>query len=63
MVHKLIGYIHVILGLWQVHSGIVLYAEEYDSTDNYSTAFWIYIGVALATLVLLTVYVRVKAVQ
>jgi len=60
--HKLIGFILIILGLWQVQSGIALYAEEYDSTD-YSPVFWIYLGFALTALVLLTVYMRVKAVQ
>jgi DOMON domain len=55
--HKVLGVTLLVLGLWQVHSGIDLYAETFGTTD-YSTAFWGVLGAYIGFFLLLTLYVR-----
>jgi len=60
-IHKLLGFIMLFMGLWQVNTGLALYSARFG-TPNYSYVFWWCIGAFGAVILALTVYLRVKSV-
>mmetsp|Transcript_21409 Transcript_21409/g.50508 ORF Transcript_21409/g.50508 Transcript_21409/m.50508 type:complete len:716 (-) Transcript_21409:256-2403(-) len=60
--HKMLGYFLLFIGLWQVSSGIELYAAKFG-TPNLSYVYWWCIGAIASVVLALTVYVRVKEVK
>jgi len=57
--HKFVGVSLLAMGLWQVSSGIELYAHEFDTTD-YTLWFWVYIGSFAAIVTILFIWNKTR---
>ena len=60
LAHKTLGYTLLILTMWQMHTGLDLLHDNYG-TEEYQTAFWIYMCIFYGLVSAVQVYMMIKA--
>jgi hypothetical protein len=58
--HRVVGATLIGLSFYNINSGLQLYAQRFNNTNDHTTAFWAWIGAFMGVVLILTVYAKTR---